>query len=247
MIPYTENINILIPMAGAGSRFVKAGYDKPKPLIDISGIPMIRRVVENINIPGRYIFLVRSQHLRDYPDLGPTLESLAEKVDIISVAELTEGAACTALLARDLINNDTPLLTANSDQIQDWFPRDFLDFSKNVEQDGIIITFSSNSENNSYARLNENGNVVETREKVVISRWATTGVYYWHKGSNFVKAAKSMIQNNIRSKGEFYMCPVYNENIKMGQTIKIFHIDCHWPIGTPEELKIYKRDRLGVQ
>ncbi|MGV7234729.1 MAG: glycosyltransferase family 2 protein [Nitrosomonadaceae bacterium] len=246
MIPYTTDINILIPMAGAGSRFSQAGYDKPKPLIDVGGVPMIQRVVENIGIPGKYIFLVRSEHIQDYPTLVPTLKSLAESVEIVEVAELTEGAACTALLARDLINNSTPLLTANSDQIQDWFPRDFLDFTQNVKQDGVIVTFHSDSENNSYAKLDNNGNVLETKEKVVISRVATTGVYYWHRGKDFVDAADSMIEKNIRSRDEFYMCPVYNENIEMGQVIKVFHIDCHWPIGTPEELTIYKKERLGM-
>lgn len=246
MIPHTEDLNILIPMAGAGSRFVKADFDKPKPLIDVGGVPMIQRVVENIGLPGRYIFLVRRQHIRDYPSLIPTLKSLAESVEIVEVEELTEGAACTALLAKKLIDNNTPLLTANSDQIQDWFARDFLDYSKNVDQDGIIITFHSDSENNSYVKLNENNCVVEAREKVVISRWATTGVYYWHNGANFVKAAETMIEKDIRSNGEFYMCPVYNENIAMGQTIKIFHIDNHWPIGTPEELNVYLHERLGI-
>ena len=246
MIPHTENINVLIPMAGAGSRIIKSGYDNPKPLIDVGGVPMVQRVVENIGIPGRYIFLVRSQHIRDYPILVPTLNRLAESVEIIEVKELTEGAACTALLAENLINSNTPLLTANSDQIQEWFPRDFLDYTKNVEQDGVIVTFNSSSENNSYAKLDDGGNVVETKEKVVISRWATTGVYYWHRGKDFVDAAKSMIMKNIRSKGEYYMCPVYNENITMGQTIKIFHISSHWPIGTPEELEVYKRERLGI-
>lgn len=245
MIPHTENFNVLIPMAGAGNRFIKSGYENPKPLIDVGGVPMVQRVVENINIPGRYIFLVRSQHIRDYPILVPTLKRLAESVEIIEVKELTEGAASTALLAKDLINNNTPLLTANSDQIQEWFPRDFLDYTKNVKQDGVIVTFNSSSENNSYAKLDGSDNVIETKEKVVISRWATTGVYYWHKGKNFVTAAESMIKKNIRSKGEYYMCPVYNENIAMGQTIKIFHINCHWPIGTPEELEVYKRERLG--
>jgi len=246
MIPYTENINILIPMAGAGSRFVKSGFKNPKPLIDVGGIPMVQRVVENIGIPGRYIFLVRSQHIRDYPNLVITLKQLAEAVEVVEVAELTEGAACTVLLAKSLIDNNTPLLTANSDQIQEWFPRDFLDFTKNVKQDGVIVTFNSSSENNSYVRLDESGNVVEAREKAVISSWATTGVYYWHSGCEFVAAAESMISKNIRSKGEFYMCPVYNENIAMGHQIKIFHIHKHWPIGTPEELMVYEHERLGV-
>ena len=246
MIPHTEDINIMIPMAGAGSRFTKAGYDKPKPLIDICGVPMIQRVVENIGIQGKYIFVVRSQHIRDYPSLIPTLTGLAESVEIVEVSELTEGAACTALLAKSLINTSTPLLIANSDQIQDWFSRDFIDFSKNVKQDGIIITFNSDSENNSYAKLDNSGNVIEVQEKVIISTWATTGVYYWHQGEKFVAAAESMIEKNIRSKGEFYMCPVYNENIAMGQTIKIFHLNRHWPIGTPEELEVYKKERLGM-
>lgn len=241
-------LNVLIPMAGAGQRFVDAGYQVPKPLINVGGIPMIRRVVANINIPNaHYIFLVRDDHLYQYPTMIKCLTSSTDcKVTILTVDKVTKGAACTALLAKDFINNDFPLLIANCDQIQDWFSLDFLNFVANSPMDGCIVTFDSTSENNSYVQLDDTGNVIKAREKEVISTHATTGMYYWSKGSSYVTAAERMINKDIRTNNEFYICPVYNENVYAGQSIKTFPIAKHWPIGTPEELEVYKKERLGI-
>lgn len=231
-------MNVLIPMAGAGSRFSRAGYIKPKPLIEIEGKPMIQWVVENIEIEGKYIFILQKEHLKRYPEIEKTLRDLVADIEIIEVDGLTEGAACTALLSKEHINNDEPLLICNSDQWIDWDPKRFLNFVNRKQSDGALLTFLSDSPKHSYSRYNyATRQVTEVAEKQVISNYATVGIYYWKSGKLFVDCAESMIEKNIRFNNEFYICPVYNELI-FGRNGKV-HL---YPIaemrgmGTPEEL-----------
>ncbi len=238
-------MNILIPMAGKGSRFIDANYAEPKPLINTSGIDdvytsMIEVVVDNLNIYGDYIFLVLREHIHDYPHLLGLLQGLAPDPKIVIVDEVTEGAACTCLLAKEYINNNEPLLIANCDQIMDWSPCDFLRFVHTNYCDGCILTFYSKDGKNSYVDINrETMLVTECREKEVISDNATCGVYYWSRGKDFVFSAESMIESNMRTNGEFYVCPTYNELIDYGARIMTHHVSRHYPIGTPEDLKKY--------
>ena len=229
-------MNVLIPMAGRGERFAKSGkYTLPKPLIDVNGKPMIVRVIENLGMTGKHIFLV----LKDRCEIveNAVKDVLGDYV-IIPVDQVTEGAACTCLLAKDYINNDEPLLVANCDQIMEWCPKIFLDCVKG-DMDGCIITFSSDSPKNSYAKVNRHGHVTRVAEKEVISEFATTGVYYWSKGRFMVDSCEKMIAKNLRTNNEFYLCPSYNEMIEDGLIICILHIPKHWPIGTPEDLEAY--------
>ena len=118
-------MNILIPMAGAGSRFESAGYTLPKPLIDVFGKSMIQTVVDNLNMSGNYIFIVQETHFKKY-DLLRVLNEVAFNCSIVVVNGVTEGAACTTLLAKEMINNNEPLVIANSDQYVEWDSFDFL-------------------------------------------------------------------------------------------------------------------------
>ena len=234
------NMNVLIPMAGAGSRFEKAGYSFPKPLIDVKGKPMIQTVVESLNINANYIFIVQKSHYEKY-SLQHTLNLIAPNCKIIQVEGLTEGAACTTLLAKSLINNKEPLLIANSDQFLDWDSNQFMYSMIADETDGGILTFESSHPKWSYAKLNNDGFVQEVAEKKPISNHATVGVYYFKHGENYVKAAEQMISKNIRTNNEFYVCPVYNQCILNGEKIKIFGIpkDSMWGLGTPEDLSFF--------
>jgi dTDP-glucose pyrophosphorylase len=229
----------LIPMAGAGSRFIKAGYKDSKPLIDINGLPMIIRVIDNLPPSDDYIFIIR-QDIPDLSRLKSLLKSLKPHSHIIEIDKLTQGAAETCLLAKGFID-DTPLLIANCDQIQNWNINHFLQTISLVKShvDGIIITFKSTSTANSYVLLNDKQMIIRCAEKEVISNDATTGVYFWTKGSDFVKCAQQMISKNIRTNNEFYVCPVYNEIIQNGGKITVYPIKEHWPVGTPEDLKEY--------
>lgn len=233
-----KKLNIVIPMAGAGSRFEQAGYVFPKPLIEINGQPMIKVVVDNINIDANYIFIVQKSHYEKY-NLQYLLNMIAPNCTIIPIDALTEGAACTVLLAKDYINNDNQLLLANSDQFVEWNSYDFMYNATNTVNDGSILTFKSVHPKWSYVKLNDTGFVSEVAEKKPISDIATVGIYYWKKGSDFVKYAESMIQKNIRVNNEFYVCPVYNEGILHNQKYKTFHIEKMWGLGTPDDLNCF--------
>lgn len=235
-----SDLNVLIPLAGAGSRFEKAGYTLPKPLIDINGKPMIQTVVDNLNIDARYIFIVQQSHYEKY-NLKSVLNLISPHCEIIQVSGVTEGAACTTLLAKAYINNNKPLLIANSDQYVDWDSSDFIHCMSSEEIDAGILTFESNHPKWSYVKLNQAGFVEEVAEKKPISINATVGIYYWKRGSDYVEFAERMIQKNIRVNNEFYVCPVFNQAIETGKKIKTFSIDSTkmWGLGTPEDLEFF--------
>jgi len=230
-----NKMNVLIPMAGAGKRFFDAGYIFPKPLIEIDNKPMIQWVIESLNLQANYIFIIQKEHQEKY-NIKSVLKILQPNCKIIELDHLTEGAACTTLLAKEYINNDDPLIIANSDQYINWnSSKAFYDFnSKNL--DGAILTFEAIHPKWSYAKCNNEGFVTEVAEKKVISRNATVGVYYWKHGSDYVKSAEEMIKKNIRVNNEFYVCPVYNEFLMKNKKIKIHKVDKMWGLGTPEDL-----------
>lgn len=231
-------LNILIPMAGLGSRFSAANYTFPKPLIEVHGKPMIQVVVENLNIEANYIFLVQKEHYEKY-NLKTMLNLIAPDCKIVIVDGITEGAACTALLAKEYINNDNPLLIANSDQVLEWNSSEFMYSMAGDHVDGGIVTFKATHPKWSFAKLNDQGFVTEVAEKNPISDTATAGVYYWKKGWEFVAYTEKMISKNIRTNNEFYIAPSFNEIIQNHGVIKPFNIDKMWGIGTPEDLNYY--------
>jgi len=233
-----EKLNILIPMAGAGSRFEQAGYTFPKPLIEVNGKPMIQVVVENLNMDANYIYVVQKSHREKY-NLDTMLNLITPGCKIVEVDGITEGAACTALLAKDFINNDSPLFFANSDQFVDWDSNEFMYKMQESSCDGGIVTFKSTHPKWSFARVDEKGFVTEVAEKNPISDNATVGYYYWKKGSDFIKYAEQMIEKNIRVNNEFYVCPVFNQAIKDCKKIRIFESAKMWGLGTPEDLNFY--------
>lgn len=234
-----DKMNVLIPMAGFGSRFTEANYTFPKPLIEVKdGKPMIQVVVENLNIEANFIYIVRQEHYDKY-NLQSLLNMLTPNCKIITVDKVTEGAACTTLLAEHLIDNDNPLLIANSDQFVEWNAGEFYHSLNSDSVDGSILLFKTSHPKYSFAKVDEYGNVIEVAEKIVISDNGTVGIYYWKKGSDFVRCAKSMIAKNIRTNGEFYICPVYSEAIEDNMRIKGFWVDKMWGIGDPEGLRTF--------
>lgn len=233
-------MKIIVPMAGNGSRFTKAGFEIPKPLIPISSfknISMIELVIKNINLSGEYIFIVQEEHYKKY-NLDNFLNSVCPNSKIILTNGLTEGAACTVLLAKEYINTDEEILIVNSDQYMDWNREEFLSSIKK-SIDGCILTFESDNPNCSYVKLKDNY-VSEVAEKKLISNIATVGIYFWKKGSDFIKYAEQMINKNIRTNNEFYICPVYQEAIEDNKKIEVFNIIKYWSLGTPENLKDFE-------
>ena len=238
-IPWRDRkMNVLIPMAGAGSRFAQAGYTFPKPLIEVNGKPMIQVVVENLNVDAHFIYLVQRDHYEKY-NLKQLLNLITPGCDIVQVDGITEGAACTTLLAKGYIDNDEPLLMANSDQFVEWNSNECLYAFTADTIDGGIVTFEATHPKWSFAKLGEDGFVSEVAEKNPISNIATVGIYYWKKGADYVKYAEQMIEKNIRTNNEFYVCPVFNEAVGDGKKIRVKNIDKMWGLGTPEDLNYF--------
>jgi NDP-sugar pyrophosphorylase family protein len=219
-------------MAGAGTRFKNLYPNTPKPLIPINGMPMILRAIKTLSLEGQYIFVVQ-----DNEQIKNMLSSYGE---IIVAKELTQGPVCSALLARDLIDNKEPLIITNCDQILEWNVRSFKNWLNLWDPDGAIVTYSSDKEHNSFAKV-ENDLVIEIKEKEVISNISLNGIHYWRHGFSFVESADRMIEKKITVNNEYYIAPTYNELIVNGATIKNYHIPAkqHWAVGIPEDLQIY--------
>jgi NDP-sugar pyrophosphorylase family protein len=231
--------NIVIPMAGLGSRFAEQGYKLPKPLIDVNGVPMIKAVIDSLNIDGNYIFIVQKTHSVMY-HLTDVLDEFVPGCTIVEIDGQTDGAARTVLAAKELINNDVPLIISNSDQVVVW---DSLVFQSLLASQGVIALFKADDPKWSYAKI-EGNSVFEVAEKKVISNNASVGIYGFSHGSDFVKYAEQMIDKNIRTNNEFYVCPVYNEAIQDGKIVLPYFVDEMYGIGTPEDLERYVNDRI---
>ena len=227
-------------MAGEGSRFAKEGYTFPKPLIDVKGKPMIQKVVENLDFDCEYIFLVRKKHIEQYEGILGTLSQVTNNnFKYVVVDGLTEGAACTALLAKEFIDNDEDLLIANSDQFIDYEPENFKALRNLTNCDAMVFTFNAVHPKWSFVKTNSRGYITEVAEKKPISNIATCGIYWYRRGSDFVKYAEQMIEKDIRVNNEFYIAPVYNELIADGKTLIPFYVHGMWGLGTPEDLRYF--------
>lgn len=238
-------LNIVIPMAGAGSRFAREGYQEPKPLIPVDGVPMIRLVIENLrpSRPHRFIFLCQNAHLEAH-GIGPQLQAWASGSVVIGLDGLTEGAACTVLKAQGCIDNDDPLMIANSDQ---WVDRDIDEYLEAMDDDGLdglIMTMRADDPKWSFVGLDDAGLVTRVVEKQVISSEATVGVYNYRHGAAFVKSARAMIDAGERVNGEFYVAPVYNRMIAAGSRIGVFNVgaeaDGMYGLGVPQDLRLFQ-------
>ena len=235
-------LNIVIPMAGRGSRFQEAGYAFPKPLIDVRGKTMIEVVVENLRpkVPHRFIFICQREHYEKYDLYNILKKATNNQFEVVQISGITEGAACTVLTAAKYIDSADDLVIANSDQFIDGGIGAFLAKAQSGG-DGLIMTFPASHPKWSYARVDKDGRVIEVAEKKVISDHATVGVYYYKHGSDFVHGAQEMIKKNIRHNNEFYVCPVYNELLLAGKKIGIYEIsaDEMHGLGTPEDLEAF--------
>jgi len=234
-----KEIQIVIPMAGLGSRFSNVGYDLPKPFINVFNQPMIKLIVNNLksfNYNTKFFFIVLKEHVH----LFDSIKNINYK--IIEVEKITEGQACSVLLAKDYLNLDNPLLIANCDQFLEWNLDEFIKYSyDNNDLDGLISTFTMNDSSSkwSYSSLDDNEYINLVAEKKIISNNACTGIYYWKKSNDFIKYAEQMISKNIRINNEFYVSTVYNEAIEDDKKFKIFKCKKFWGLGNPEDLNYY--------
>lgn len=242
-------VNIVIPAAGEGSRFAKNGYKAPKPFIDVLGQPMLNHVMENVAVHNSvFTVLLRQDHLNVATEAEEALN--ARNAVVVPVSKLTEGTACTVLLARDRFDNDFPLLIANSDQLVDFDCQAFVDDALKRGLDGSILVFRDAERDPkwSFAAVDENGYVTQVAEKKPISDLATVGIYFFTTGREFVKAAIDMIVRNDRVNNEFYTCPVYNYMISSGAKIGVYEVPAQAMkgLGTPCDLESYLESVGGV-
>ncbi|GAB7194284.1 glycosyltransferase family 2 protein [Dickeya oryzae] len=237
-------LNIVIPMAGAGSRFAKAGYADPKPLIKVHDTPMIRLVINNLapNTNHRFIFIIQKEHDNKY-GIANELRLWAPGCEVVTLNGLSEGAACTVLSAKEFINNDDPLMIANSDQYVDIDINNYLDALESGSLDGLIMTMTADDPKWSFVGFDEENLVSRVVEKEVISNEATVGIYNFKRGSDFVHAAEMMISNDERVNGEFYVAPAYNSLIKNGRKIGVYNIgeesNGMYGLGIPDDLNLF--------
>jgi NDP-sugar pyrophosphorylase family protein len=231
-------MQIVIPMAGRGQRFVNEEFSKPKPLIEVNGKPMIQVVIENLNIDAQYTFICQKKHCKKY-SLENFLESIKPNCNIIQIDKITDGPASTVLLAKKYINNDDELIIANSDQFVEWDSYNFISNLHSKNADGGILTFEAYDKKWSFVKVDKMGFVTEVAEKKLISNIATVGIYYFKKGSFFVDASEQMMEKDIRINNEFYVAPAYNEMIHQNKKICIYNVPKMYGLGTPEDLRLY--------
>jgi len=230
-----NKINIIIPMAGRGKRFLEAGYETPKPLLKIGEKEIVKHIIETMRCPNcQFIFILRQDHCDDY-QLDKKLLEIEPNAKIIRINEITEGAICTVLLAQEFFNDDNPVIIKDCDQIINWDPEHFLEFVKRKKADGAIVNIHTNKPNYSFSRVNHDGRIIETAEKSVISNHGSVGIYYFAKGSDLVKYSNRMIEKNVRVNNEFYTAPVYNQFVQDFKLILHYPIAEMFQLGTPEE------------
>lgn len=235
-------VNILIPMAGRGSRFKNVGVTTPKPLIEVEGMTMIERALKSFDflkdIPHYRLIFILNQEDEDAYTLSSELRRLFPDIpmEIRFVPQVTRGQAETCLAVRDLIDNNNRLFIHACDT---YGRSNIWDIVIKEDPDGILACFESNDPRFSYAKLDELGYVTETAEKRVISNRATTGMYYFKRGADFVAAADTMITTDQKENGEFYVAPCYNRLVQTGKRVRVATATEYAVFGTPEELAQY--------
>lgn len=230
-------MKLIMPMAGLGSRF---GPGSIKPTIDVCGLPMFVHSERCIGIDfDERIFITRKEHqLKEFIwDWYPT-------ATVIELDELTEGTACTIMMAREHFEDGSSIFISNCDQHIEWDVSGALEVMKQDGVDGLIANFHCPERNTkwSYAVVNENKNVTRVAEKNPISDWATAGYYYWRDGRHFIQSVENMIAANDRVNNEFYTCPTYNYTLQLANVgdVKHYEVERMQGIGTPEDLEIYQ-------
>jgi len=245
-------LNIVLPIAGRGSRFAVAGYPQPKPLIPVHGQPMIAAVVRNVRprCTHHFIFVALVEHL-EHGGMREALTQVAPGCVIVPVDGVTEGAACTVLLAKELINSDEPLMLANSDQWVDLDIDDYLASMDRQRADGLIMTMAADDPKWSFVGLNAAKLVTRVVEKEAISNEATVGIYNFRRGRDFVRAAEQMIAANRRVNSEFYVAPIYNELIEEGARVAIYNVGREgagmYGLGIPSDLQQFLANPISLR
>ncbi|MGK0136896.1 MAG: dTDP-glucose pyrophosphorylase [Algoriphagus sp.] len=230
-------MKVVVPMAGRGSRFANSLFSRPKPLIDVLGKPMFTWAIKSLNGMeySEIIFIALKEHESQFGLRELMKKYVKVPFQLVLIDEVTEGQLCTVLAAKSIISTDESLLVIASDTlIEGNLMSDLTTALEDV--DGIISVFNLPGEQWSFAKFDSDGKVIEVAEKTRISDWASTGMYYFKSGAKLVEEAERLINNNERTRGEFYIMPLYQKLIDSGLNIRIAKAKSMRDMGTPETL-----------
>ena len=220
-------MRIVILMGGSSSSFFDAGHKFCKPLIEVGEDMIIEAVVNNLNQivepEDKMIFIIKQEDNEKF-HLKNVIKLLVSKSEVVELKYDTEGAACSALLAAEFIEDDEELLIVNGDQIIEYDLKKVRDEFSKKEYDAGVITFDSVHPRWSYVKINDTSEVIEVSEKTPISTHATAGFYYFKNGKLFLDGAQTMILKGASVNGVYFVCPVFNQLVLKGKKITTFDI-----------------------
>ena len=234
-------MKIIIPMAGRGSRFTSNNLHVPKPLVNIGGKYMIEWALKNVTDLNysEIIFIILKEHNIDF-QLGTRLRELnVPNSKILVIDDVTEGQLQTVLAAKDSLKTEEDLLISPTDtyvlsNIKNSIER------RHPECAGIISVINKEGNQWSFAKIDQFNKVTAVAEKQRISPLASTGIYYFSNSYQFVDLAEKMIEFNEKTRGEFYVIPVYQKYIANGHTINVDRAHQMWDLGTPESISVFE-------
>lgn len=237
-------LHIIMPMAGEGSRFLKEGWNTPKPLIELNGKTLFQRAIGSVHINGtlmKYSFIVRKEHIDKY-GIDKRIKELLPQANIFYVEKTTRGAVETCLIAREAIDKEDAIVVMDCDL--EFKSKTYTDgikdiLSKRTDEvnGGMLVSFNSNLPKYSYAEIDNNSKVLRTAEKEVISNHALCGAYFFSKAESFLSAADRLLNEANFSKPEFYVSLLYNYLLNDGETVTLAEMEEYYSYGTPDELK----------
>ena len=249
MVPEKGSVT-LIPLAGAGNRFVQEGYPDPKPLIQVSGKPMIVQAAASLPEGEQAHFVCLGSHLDEYPLQAVILRAYPDAT-ITRVDQVTQGQACTCELAMKAIPPENPLLIGACDNSMIWDDSAYDELRSDPSVDAIAWSFRHhpssvrNPKMYGWLAADESGTVHRCSVKVPISNdpyndHAIVGTFYFRKARYFQEALDRLYAGNIRVNGEFYVDSCINELIALGYNVKVFEVDHYVCWGTPDDLRTFE-------
>lgn len=239
-------LHIIMPMAGEGSRFARAGWTTPKPLIELHGVPLFQRAIGSVAIEGvkmKYSFIVRQEHI-ERQHIDQLIQDILPEANIFSVLKTTRGAVETCLVAEEAIADDDAVVVMDCDlEFRSKLYNELVAKALSVIEDeadgGALVSFESDSSRYSYAEVDAEGRVLRTAEKEPISSHALCGAYFFGSGKVFKRIAHQLLDDGTHGKAEFYVSLLYNYLLAEGKVVRLAPMEEYYSYGTPEELKHY--------
>lgn len=241
-----RTLHIVMPMAGEGSRFAKAGWTTPKPLIELNGQPLFKHAISSVAADGiamKYSFIVRQEHIDKY-GIDKGIQSFLPEANIFSVMKTTRGAVETCLMAESAIADDDAVIVMDCDL--EFRSAKFIEIIRGIlaqsleqAEGGALVSFTSDQPKYSYAEVGDDGLVKRTAEKEVISSHALCGAYFFSSGKRFKQVAHQLLDEPEFKKPEYYVSLLYNYLLARGEKVYLAPMEEYYSYGTPEELQRY--------